>query len=321
MQTHWRRHWLTRNPNPAILTLVLFLTASAPRATSAQTGCAEEYRTVLMWIENGGISPERMWNKSIAACGIAFELTAATEAHLRSLGAGDDWIAVLRRAAFHPPASTQATTGRTEAPVAFSRRALRPVYYGNETRIGTYVGISRLKETGGAVAGHEVLTSEGIVPLRSTPLPASHMMYGLVVDYMSGGLDIEGSFQPDLLMLNAGFSYGPFLPIGATGFRIIAGGTAFLGITRQIIGHVPRAPSDTSYNAIELLNDVYGGDARLGLAYHWRPGAWVYAEWHGRIERAYQRELRVPGEPRITEGIPWSMWSARGSIWRVGVGF
>jgi hypothetical protein len=315
-----------------------FLIGASYRTVLGQATGGYDIESVEMWIQ-GKASAEREWNSKLSQRGILFHLDAENEARLRRAAASpaiaDEWITMLRRVKFvgpepvSAPAPNPAPTPRsdsfpTRAPRrrSFSRDELRPIYFGRDAHIEAYVDVAQLTETGGAVGGQFVQSANGPIAVQSAPLAPSPLMYGIIVDYQGIGLDVQGYFQQrNLMMLNLGVTLTPFIPIGTTGFRIIAGVTPFLGITRQIIGNVRQAASDTASTAIELLNNVYGGDVRAGLAFHWRPGAWVYVEARYRIATTYSRELRVPGEPVVSDGMTWSNWAARGGMLRLGAGF
>lgn len=282
---------------------------------SAQSDDGFPIDLVETWIR-GKVSAERAWNRGLSQAGLGFELDASTEARLRHAGADDDWIAVLRRARFNPPARAATHMGPT-----IGRRQLRPLYFGTEARVSFYTGLLRLTETGGAVTGKALDTSSGRLPLRSAPLDKSAMAYGLTIDYSSIGLDLEGAFEDDLLLLNLGLKYSPFIPVGASGFRALLGVKPFVGIARQTLARLPRGTFGTDEPVVELLNTIYGGEASTGLAYHWRPGKWIFVEVAYRATSTLSRELRSPDGTSITDGIPWSKWSARGSVFRLGVGF
>jgi hypothetical protein len=278
---------------------------------------------IIIWIE-GHVSPQHVWKIDIEKKGIAFVLDAAAEARLRGVGATDDWIAMLKGARVVMVAAPQALDSLESTGVGerqYSLSELLPLYYDRGLRVETYVTVASLQETGGAVNGQQIQTSNGPVTLQSVPLPASQQIYGLVVGSATTALNIEGLFQPGIMMINLGIAFDPFIPLGRTGMRVILGATPFLGDTRQILGHVAHAPSDTSYNAIELHNAVLGGDVRGGLAYHWRPSHYLYAELDYRFVATVNRQLEVPGSQTVTQGIPWSSWGARGGILRIGIGF
>lgn len=286
---------------------------------SAQSDEGVKLEVVEIWIQ-GKVSAERQWKRDLSKSGIAFVFDAAVEDRLRRAGAGDDWLVVLRRSRYNPPRVALSAEAEAGPPV-LSRRELRPLYFGAEARIAPFVGIARLEETGGAVEGRSLRTASGNVPLKSNPLAKSIMTYGMTVDLRAFGLDLEGAFQPDLFMLNIGAKYTPFLPIGQTGVRALVGVMPFLGFTRQSLGRLPQSTAGGQDAVVDLLNTTFGGDVSAGLAYHWRPGAWLFAEIHYRMTSTLNRELRAPGQASITEEIPWSKWSAKGPILRFGVGF
>lgn len=301
---------------------VVFLSTMClwPSELLAQAGPAYTMDLVEKLI-GGKVNPERVWKGDLSSAGLAFEMNAETEARLRQVGAGDEWIEVLRRATFNPPTEAPANRAAIQERPSFPRRQLRPLYFGNEGRITPYVSVMQLQETGGAVNGYRMQTARGAVRLSNTPLAQMARTYGFVADYASVGLDFEGAFQHDLMMLNVGVKYSPFLPLGASGFRALIGVKPFLGVTRQVLAHLPKQSSDEQEPVVDLLNNIYGGDLSAGLAYHWRPGNWVFAEVNYRMTSTYSRELRAPDQEDITEGIPWSKWAAKGLMFRMGVGF
>jgi hypothetical protein len=299
-----------------LMVTLTILTAGIARAAGAQSGAGMSIELVEKYIV-GKVPPMRVWNRELSSSGISFRLDSVAEARLRRVGATDEWISVLQRARYNPPAIEP--TG----PPQFSRYELHPLYFGNEARIAPYVEVARLHETGGQVQGQSLNTStRGSVPLNSTALSSSALMYGIVVDYGSVGLDVEGYFhQRDMLMLNLGVKIAPFVPLGTSGARFLPSIEPYLGIARQTLAHLPRQPYDTTNEVVDILNYVVGGDAGIGLAYHWRPGNWLFAELHYRVATTFSRAIRVPGERDIEEGIPWSKWSANGLVLRFGIGF
>lgn len=314
---------------------------STPLRLRAQTSGAIRIEAVEAWIK-GGVDPQRTWNRAISKVGISFTVDRPTEVRLRRIGASDEWIAMLKRARVSEnPAVTadipQSTSNPTSPIQPFPNRAaepspqrrstkltreeLRPLYYSRLGALSFYVTRSNLRETGGAVSGVKLYTSNDTIPLQSVPLHKNPIFVGLETHINDFGVMLEGHFQSNLMILNMGLSLDPFLPIGTTHLRIIAGVTPFISETRQIIGHLKRAPGDTAYNAIELHNGVVGGDVRTGLAYHFQPGTWASLEWGYRFATTAGRQLSIPGDRDITEGISWSKWSARGDMWRLAFTF
>lgn len=297
-----------------ILWLTILLSLSAPSIGVAQESPAFSLALVEDYVKHN-VRLARAKQEFLKS-GVSFHMDADAEARLRRAGATDEWINLLRQTRYVP-----AATGSLQ-PVPPTRDQLRPLYFGREARITPYVGVMRLRETGGAVAAQVYQSERGPVALNSTPLTASAVTYGLVVDYFSVGLDFEGYFhQRDLLMLNLGMRFAPFLPLGTSGARLIVGVEPITGITRQQLAHLSRLPSDTTAPIVDLLNHTFGGDLSAGLAYHWGPGSWAFVEIHYRHMKTFARELRVPGQAEISQGIPWSEWSARGLMLRLGIGF
>lgn len=306
-----------RDARRGILVLLLLLFAcSWPDPARAQSAPPYDLELVEVWIQ-GDVMPEQAWKRYLSKAGISFQMDAPTEARLRNAGAGDEWIAVLRRATFHPPRQAVLAQPRR----SFSRTDLRPLYFGNETRVTAYANLLRLRETGGEVQGYVINTPRGPAQLQSVPLPREAFSYGLVIDYASVGLDLEGSFHRDMLMLNVGAVYSPFLPIGTTGVRALVNVKPFIGITRQTLAHFPKQSFDKTEPVVDVLNWTYGGEVSAGLAYHWRPGRWLYGEIGYRTTGIWSRDLRAPDQEDITEGIPWSNWAAKGVTVRFGIGF
>lgn len=325
----------------------LYLIATSARL-SAQAPTGVSIDVIELWIK-GRVSPQRIWTREVRDAGLAFTMDAATETRFRSIGATDEMITMLKGArvsvpiAAQPvqpalptqlPRPTSATQGLPSpppqplpapVPVArhrYTRAELKPLYFGRTTTVTPYVSVAQLKESGGAVIGQRTQTLRGTVALRNAPISPSAVLYGLVINYESFGLDLEAYFhQPDFSMVHLGAAYDAFLPLGNSGLRVIAGVTPMIGGTKQVLGHVPRAQGDTTNNDIDIVNLTYGGDARGGLAYHWRPGSWIFAEYHYRYEATMSRTFSVPGKPDVVDGIPWSKWGARGGMLRVGFGF
>lgn len=290
---------------------------SCPMPASAQTGDGYGVELVEIWIR-GHVSPQRAWSRDLSRVGIAFEVTADVEARLREAGADDEWIRVLRQSQVRPPGNAAAVLSQRP----FNRHELRPLYFGNDARISPYVGVMQLRQTGGEVSGYSIATSRGLARLQSAPLPELSRTYGLLVDFRSGSLDLEGAFERDLRMLNLGLKYQPFLPFGTSGVRALVGVKPFVGITRQTLARFAREAFDEQEPVVDLVNGTYGADISAGLAYHWRPGAWVFSEVSYRVTSTLWRELRLPDQAAaIEDGIPWSKWSAKGLMFRAGVGF
>jgi len=293
---------------------LLFIVALAfARPVFAQVGVGFSLDLVEVWIR-GKVSAEREWNRDLSKSGIAFQMTPEIEAKLRELGAGDDWIRVLRQATYNPPHETKIKR-------SYSRAELRPLYFGSIGRVTPYVGLLKMHETGGQVQNQFFNSNRGATILTSTPLPQLTTTYGVMVGYVPVALDIEAQFHHDLLLLNLGVQYSPFIPIGATKLRVITSVKPFLGMTRQVLAHFPQQSLDTTEPVVDMLNYTYGCDFGAGLAYHWRPGHWVFAEIDYRFTGTFSRSLRAPEASDITSGFPWSSWSARGTVVRFGIGF
>jgi hypothetical protein len=47
----------------------------------------------------------------------------------------------------------------------------------------------------------------------------------------------------------------------------------------------------------------------------------LYVEGHYRGVTTVTRELLIPHQSSVTDGIPWSQWAARGPMLRVGFGW
>jgi hypothetical protein len=301
---------------------LLFVGLGLPVRAEAQ-GTPVSIEAVEIWIRHARMSPQRMRDLYISRRGIAFVLDDAAIRRLRAAGATDEMLAMLQDAEVRAPtawtlAGSGNSAGRSHG---LTRSELRWMYYDKKGSVTTYLSAADLQETSGQVAGQRMITNYGSVALESVPLSEPTILGGVAFQVLDAGLMMEGHFQPKLMMLNMGLSYQPFLPIGASGVRIIAAGTPFLGLTRQTIGKLPLIPTGETSDAIELHNSIIGGDVRLGLAYHFRPGFWVSGEWAYRVERTVVRTIVIPGQPDVKEGIPWDPWAARGSMWRIGIGW
>jgi hypothetical protein len=304
------------------MAIVLLLLAK-PRTSTAQTPNPVPLDVIEIWITHH-VTPERAWRLAIQKDGIAFRMDERVEHELTAIGATDAWLQMLRNARVVTSSAEQArgASAPRRPRVHLSKRDLFPIYYGNQGRIAFYTDISRLQETGGSV-NRTITTSSGdTIQLQNAGLRSPSFMYGLLVDVAGGQLDLQGYFhQHGLLFVNMGFAIGPFLPLGTSGFRPIVGITPLIGLARQTLGHTKKSAGDTTSNSVVMFNMIYGADARAGLAYHWRPGVWGFAEAHYRLVGTLKRSFEVPGEPTVTNGIPWPSWSARGAFLRVGIGF
>ncbi len=91
---------------------------------------------------------------------------------------------------------------------------------------------------------------------------------------------------------------------------------------RQTLGFVSNRYYSGNDNEIYLTNWGAGADGRAGLAYHFRPGGMLFAEWHYRQTATIDRWAIVPGRDSISSSqIPWSKFAVTGSLLRVGVGW
>lgn len=311
----------------SVACLALFLIAgfetAVPIALEAQSPGGIREVALIKWFK--GARLERIRDGFVARCGLAFTMNRSAEQRFRAEGASDDWVTMLNAApqfrTVQPGCEGDDRKDRT-SDNALTPRELLPLYFLRSERVEIFVSAARLSETGGKVAGQRIQTPSGTIELQSVPIAPTVVTYGIIFGAPSKALEFEGYFQqPNFMMLHLGIAFNAFLPLGTTGVRGIAGITPFIGDTRQIVGHVERAVGDTAYNAVELHNAVYGGDVRIGLAYHWRPGGYVYAESGYRAAATARRQLELPGGQKITDGLNWSSWSANGGIFRIGLGF
>lgn len=284
-----------------------------------------------------GLPPSRIWDRYLSKSGIAFDMDAPTIARLRASGADDAWIAMLKGARFVPgseslgdslqvPAAAERPVPEQSVsappPSSLSRRDLYPLYYQRPFRVSTYVGLSRIRETSGQVVGHVFSNSVGdTVTLYSHELEVGALTYGILVDLGTPGaaLDVELYLhQPNVRMVHIGLALEPFLPLVTSGVRVIAGITPFSGVVVQTVGHVPVPGDEAGGGAVQVWNWTYGTDVRVGLAYHFSSGPSVYGEWHYRVLRTYERDLRFPSGAFRNEPA-WPPFSAKGSIFRFGI--
>jgi len=297
--------------------MVVVVACLTPCDGAAQAPVPYRIELVEQWIK-GHADAERVWRGYLSQAGIAFEMTDDVESRLRRAGADDEWIAVLRKAEFIP---SQPQPSRASSSVP-ARRDLRPLYFGREARVIPYVGIAQLLESGGAVEGYAIQTSRGRAWMQSTPVPSVVRTYGFLADYHTVALDFEWAFQQDVSMVNFGLKYSPFLPLGASGIRLLVGIKPMIGGTSQTLARFPQGLTDRSEPRVTLENATAGGEVSGGVAYHWRPGHWLFAEVGYRSMWTYSRHLSLPDQrERVVEGISWSNWAAQGVIFRMGVGF
>jgi hypothetical protein len=278
---------------------------------------------IEIWISRARMSPQRMRDSYIAPRGIAFVMDEEAIRRLRLAGATDEMIAMLRKADVRVPV-TESPPGTGESRNSahgMTRSELRWVYYDRSGSVTTYATAARLRETSGQIVDYQMSTDQGSVLLNSVPLSEPALFGGLIIRVLDTGLMMEGHFQPKLMILNMGLTYEPFLPLGASGVRLIAAGTPFIGLTRQTIGRLASIPPGEKSDAIELHNSIVGGEVRLGLAYHFRPGFWVSGDWGYRAERTIVRTMIIPGQEDVGDGIPWDPWAARGAMWRLSIGW
>lgn len=321
----------------ALVAVLAILALLWPSSVLAQSGEPATRELVELWISKH-VKAERIWNRTLSKDGIAFSMDAQAEAALRQTGADDEWIDVLKRARYVPGSPAPESQSRAALPPSqgappqvvntpritkpsFSKSQLRPMYFGKEIRLTPYVTVVNLTELGGLADGYVVNTNSGPVVLKSPRLGPSALMYGASLGYGSVSFDVEGAFHGPIKTLNVGASLSPFLPLGSSGVRVIATVKPFLGLTSQDLATLPTLGPDGQPEVVMLQNTTAGGEVSAGLAYHWRPGQWIFVEVGYRGAWTWARELRIPGRDPITEGIPWSSWNARGYSFRMGFGF
>lgn len=329
------------------LLAILCVTWASSLGAQGESGYSLE--VITLWIGKARMSPERLWERYLSKRGLGFELTADVEASLRQIGADDRTIATLRRAkvvmtampvgvAPAPPippprdAELPPTPPITLPPTAphepppkphYSRADLLPVYLGRTVTLRTYAEMAHLRSGGGDVRDRALIHNGYSVPLHSDSLPISAVMYGLLIG-MPGYTAVEINLylqQKNLKIGYFGFTYEPFLPLGASGFRLILGATPLIGLASQYVGDVPQAFAVDNNRTISVRNWIYGGDAKAGLAYHPAPGMQVFAEWHGRAMATMGRSVILPGNEIIEFSPPWSKFALAGSAVRIGLGW
>ncbi|HEY0021498.1 MAG TPA: hypothetical protein VGB24_01255 [Longimicrobium sp.] len=287
---------------------------------------------VRLWISSG-VKTTRILRLVQGRC-LAFRIDGDAEAELRRAGAEDALVNGLRSSCQRPPQvavapppppppqrSEPSTVGR-ETPSRYSRRVLYPIYYGRPS-IATVFGGLMTPEWKGTDAGtHQVSLPNGEeVRVRMPEAPASLLTYGFSVGSAGGlRLEVEGYFhQTDFPTLLMGPAVEPFLPLGRTRFRMILGATGWLSVAGQHMEVIDETGAETS-DTLSVVSFGAGGDGRVGLAYHPKPGMWIFAEARYRWADTFYRYADV-SPTEYVEDFPWPKLGVRGPSVRIGIGF
>jgi hypothetical protein len=262
----------------------------------------------------------------VAELGIDFSVDDAVAARLRGEGASEELIVTLR-----------AVTRRVElvrGPAAdergFGRAELKPIYYGGRRAVGTFLDAGFLSWRGADAAPFSVeREAQPSVSVSPSRLSESPLFYG-------ASLTLAGNYGVDMVLrlhgsdftqLMAGPTVEPFLPLGTSGYRLILGGTAWLSYTRVGLSGVTSGSPPSTITGIRYSNLGAAGAARLGLAYHYRPGLWIFAESQYRRLATLRRAMQIPADTQggglslRGDDIPWPKLTAGGVAMRLGVGW
>ena len=112
----------------------------------------------------------------------------------------------------------------------------------------------------------------------------------------------------------------PFSAVPQANALIAAGGV----FGPEVLDRAPKAlvvsRTGIGYDKVDVMNWTYGAKARLGLAYHLKPGVWLFGEWQYRWIGTSHRELRIP-DGETLGGLPWAPYAAKGTAFRLGIGW
>jgi hypothetical protein len=251
---------------------------------------------------------------------VAFTMDAATTTRLRALGARDDLIEGLQRVAAPParadpqrnvPSPTQPAASPDAATVPRVSRTRtelrREVYH----RGGTVLRIS---------AGSPSLNwvSDGV----ESPVPEG-TSFGASISSAGLGLGLEGEMIRAGGGANAssmyllGLSLEPFIPVGASRVRVIAGGGLGGFLHNQDVESVPGGAGGISSRVLGVALN-----GRFGLAVHPRPWFFVFGDANFRHGVAlHGASFDDSGSEIWSQDWPDLSLSVRGWLLRVGLGF
>ena len=204
----------------------------------------------------------------------------------------------------------------------YSRRALYPLYFDRPGVFTVYGAVMEPEWTGTESGTYEVEVPGGdTVTVQMPEAPVSIATYGISFGAADGlRLDLEAYLHDDAYpMLLFGPSLEPFLPIGRTHFRLILGVNGWMAVAGQRLPIVDEFSTESS-DTLVVTSFGLGGDGRAGLAFHPKPGVWLFAEaryrWIGTMYR-YTGDSSV----EVVDEFPWDKLSIRGPSVRVGIGF
>lgn len=305
-----------------------------------------------LWI-SGGVRVPRILRYVEGRC-FDFDLTPVVQDQLRRKGASEVLIAGLvercpprpTQIAVNPPVQplpepqpgpeltnpsppvvqTQGTGNVPSPPLRsesrYSRRVLYPLYYDRPAIVTAFGGVMTPEWQGTDAGTHQVnLPNGNQIRVRMPEAPTTLPTYGVSIGSAGGlRLEMEGYFhQTDFPMLLMGPSVEPFLPLGRTRFRVILGATGWLAVAGQHMAVVDEFGEETS-DTLSVTSYGAGGDGRAGLAYHPKPGVWIFAEARYRWVETFYRYADVSSSEYV-EDFPWSKLGVRGPSVRIGIGF
>ncbi len=142
-----------------LMLIALIPAIMVPDQAQGQSQPALEIDVIELWVR-GGIPPQRMWDRYVSKQGLAFMMDGRAEMRLRSAGATDEMIAMLRRAAVTQPSSRTGAVlsdprPATTAPAHhhYTRAELAPLYFGREVTLLPFISVANLKMTSGSSKG------------------------------------------------------------------------------------------------------------------------------------------------------------------------
>lgn len=307
-------------PTKAVCALLLLL-AALPGELAAQ---APPYtmEDLQLWVSSGVRTP-RILQRVRGVC-FDVQLSPAYQDQMRQIGASQELIDGL--VALCPPRlvdQAPPVSLRERIASRYSRRVLYPLYYDHPAALVAYGGMMTPQWKGTDPGTHQVdrPNDGGELRVVMPEAPDNLPTYGVSVGSASGmRLDMEAYLhQRDFQMLMVGPSYEPFLPLGRTRVRFIMGVNGWLAVAGQRMQVVDQLGLETS-DTLTVTSFGAGGDGRVGVAYHPRPGMWVFAEARYRWIETFYRDAGVSSSERI-EDFPWPKLSVRGPSIRIGVGF
>lgn len=301
-------------PRPAAVLALLLLGVAllVPVELSAQLR-AYTLDEVLLWISNG-VREARILHLVQSRC-IDFPLDEAATSAIRDAGGTETLLAGLRARCVRRSADVRAARPRR-----YSRAALQPLYFGRSIPGTFFAGRSRITSPA-SLGPYTIETSDGETLTGMLVDPGEDLLsYGIGASGPGMSLELEISVHdPAMRAAMATLSYEPFLPMGRSGVRLIAGAGVTAGGLWQRMTVVPEE-STVGADEATIGALVAGGEARAGLAYHFRPGRYIYATGQYRHVTPVLRFVAV-NETTSWGDIPWPRGEMSGPALRIGLAF